>query len=344
MQMADSWAETTATRVLNAVPGYRGYRDKESRRDADRAVRDRLAHDLDRLGDAIMRVAGRLADARRLSDVGQVNALATALRHERDRIATASYGYGGIMSDRSIDAAVLDQIRLFDEALFASLEAIDLAVRELQSSTADSTSLATAAGAVQARIGDLAARFDGRGQMIESATAATAVQVASALDILKPPGQQAAETVPHPAFNLQPGDALSVMDDNYVVDALIEVESAGETFRLFRVDVAPETWLVVPRQPGSPHGLLTRAAADYNAGPPPTIGADEFSVESSGNGSGETAGAGGETGRRPVTYTLLRSVTNPATRGIVLEWGEEQLTLVGRDTDPADLEVFGRPQ
>ena len=36
-------------RIMNALPGFKGYREKELRRDADRILRDHLAARLDQL-------------------------------------------------------------------------------------------------------------------------------------------------------------------------------------------------------------------------------------------------------------------------------------------------------
>ena len=57
----------TASRFLDKIPGYSGYRDKENRRDADRAVRDRLTADLLARAERVERVAGQLADQRRIN-------------------------------------------------------------------------------------------------------------------------------------------------------------------------------------------------------------------------------------------------------------------------------------
>lgn len=341
--MSETWAERTATRVLNSIPGYAGYRDKESRRDADRAVRDRLAAELANRADRIERTAAHLSDARRLSEVGPVNAFAGAARHQRDRIVTASYGYGGLFSDRNIDARVLDQIRLFDESLFAGLEQIDTAIARLEQALSSGGDLQTAAVSGQRVIDDLGARFDQRNAVIDTATRASADQMENVLAVLRSPEEQEAASASPAAFELQDRDTLSVLGDNFVVDARIDVEAAEESFRVFRVDVAPERWLFVPKQPGTSFALLTTSAEPNDAGPSPAIGDGSYAVESSGQGTGDMAGAGGQSGRQPVSYTLLRGSLEPAKRAVVLRWGAEQLLLTGNDVNPNDVELFGKP-
>src|SRR5262245_52902806 len=75
---------------LDRVPGYRGYRAKEDRRDADRRVRDRIAADLDGRAERVEAVARTLANQRRIAEIGPVDELAKSIRHLIDRVRTAS--------------------------------------------------------------------------------------------------------------------------------------------------------------------------------------------------------------------------------------------------------------
>src|SRR6266498_268329 len=104
--------------VLSAIPGYRGYRSKEDRRDADRRVREKVAAALDELADRVETVARSLADQRQITAVGSVDEFAKSLRHLINRVLTASYGFGGLFSDRNVNEHALDQLRQFDESLF----------------------------------------------------------------------------------------------------------------------------------------------------------------------------------------------------------------------------------
>lgn len=342
--MSQTWAERTATRLLSAVPGYTGYKDKESRRDADRLVRDRLARELESRADRLERVAGQLADARRISEVGPVNGLVAAIRHLRDRVNTASYGYGGLFGNRDIDAAVLDQIRLFDESLFDSVDQIEAAVVQVEQAMSSVGDLPAAVANAQQAVTSASVRFDLRNQVIESAIPATTEQMSSVLAVLESPEQKKAAATSPLAFDLHDRDALAVLGDNFVVDARIDIESADATFRVFRLDVAPEKWLLVPKKQGEAYALLTASNSGYTPGPPPAFEGETYSVESSGHGSGEMVGAGGQSGRRPVSYTLLRGASDTSKRALVLQWGAEQQVLAGAEVHPDDVEIFGKPK
>lgn len=339
--MTETHAERTIQRILNAIPGYSGYREKESRRDADRAVRDRLVAELSQRAERVERVAQRLADERRIRDVGAVNAYAEAIRQLANRINTATYGYGGLFGNRDVDAAVLDQIRLFDESLFAGLEEIDGGISDLEAAAGDV--IAAAADAGQRSVDALTARFELRERVVESARPASPEEMSGVLAVLQTPEERAAAQAPPAAYDLHDRDALAVLGDNFVVDARIDIESAAGNFRLFRVDVAPERWLYVSRQRGADHAMLERSHATYAVAPSPTIGNEAFAIDASGTGSGEVIGAGGQTGRRPVAYTLLRGTSETNRRAVVLQWGAEQQIFVGNQVHPDDVEVFGKP-
>lgn len=339
--MAETKAEGTVNRLLNAIPGYAGYKDKERRRDADRAVRDRLVAELNQRAERVERIAQQAADQRRIGDVGAINAAAGAIRHLSNRINTATYGYGGLFGSKDVDAAVLDQIRLFDESLFAGLEQIDAALTNLESANADD--LKSAAAETQVVVDQIGTRLDLRDRVIETAVPATPEQMSNVLAVLQTPEERKAAASPPPAYELHDRDAIAILGDNYVVDARIDIESANGYFRLFRVDVGPDKWLLVPRKRGEPFALLTPSSDAYTPGPQPTIGGNAYTEESSGHGSGDVVGAGGQTGRRPVAYTLLRGAANPAERAVVLQWGAEQQVMTGNEVHPDDVEIFGRP-
>src|SRR6188472_460217 len=129
--MDETRAEQTMNRWLNKVPGYGGYRDKETRRDLDRQVRNRLVAELTQRAETVERRAQQAADERRIQEVGPLNDLSGSIRHLANRINSATYGYGGLFGVKDVDVDVLDQIRLFDQALFSGFDAIDVALPAL---------------------------------------------------------------------------------------------------------------------------------------------------------------------------------------------------------------------
>jgi hypothetical protein len=228
--------------ILDSIPGYKGYRDKEDRRDADHRVREQLALKLGAQTDRVEAIARELANQRRLREIGPVDAFAQALHHLRDRVSTATYGYGGLFSDRDVDAQALDQIRQFDEAMIESADELETPIKNLEEAYAKGSDLAAPANAGTAIVRQLGAQFDLRSQVVETAKPAPP---ASVLQVLNKPAPKPAPSAN--AYNLHDRDALAILGDNYIVDARIDVEATPESFRIFRISVDPETWLFVPR-------------------------------------------------------------------------------------------------
>jgi len=320
--------------MLGSIPGYAGYRDKERRRDADKAVRDRLVAELRTRADRVGQIASALADARRITEVGPINDLQTRIRMLSDRVNTASYGYGGLFGTRDVDGAVIDQLRLFDEALFAGLTKLDdgiAAVETAMSSKADaSTPLSTATSVVQS----MSSQFDTRASILNSGSVVAGSEVARVLDVLKTPAELEAANKPPAAFELHDRDALAILGDDYVVDARIDVNAGTNSFRLFRLSTAPEKWLFVPKGIGKALALVSPASG---------FATDVSVIEASGSGTSDAVGASGQSGQSAVAYTLLADAADGSKRAILLKWSTEQLLLQGSRVDPNDIEIFGKP-
>ena len=84
--------------ALDRVPGYRGYRLKEERRDADRRVRaavaDAYAVELAR----VERIGRDLANARRLGEISAVERTSQSIRHFIDRVRSATPATAGCLA------------------------------------------------------------------------------------------------------------------------------------------------------------------------------------------------------------------------------------------------------
>jgi hypothetical protein len=325
--------------LLAKVPGYRGYRAKEDRRDADRRVREHLTTAYGAQADRVERIARELSRQRRLADVGPVDELARSIRHLIDRIRTATYGYGGLFSDRDVDEAALDQLRRFDEGLLGGVDELSAGVTAVETAFNDGTDLAAASRAGMTTVQTLLARLDLRGEVIETAKPAPEESVLRVLETAKP-------AVPPPAFDLHERDAVSILGNNYLVDARLEVKADEQSFRLFRLSGgATDAWLYVPSVPDERFALVSSTQEPYTTGVAEfgtKIGETTYTIKSSGAGSGELIGVGGSAGRRAVSFTTLVGQTDPAQRAVVIDWGNERQVLVGKEVHPDDVEVFAR--
>jgi hypothetical protein len=88
-RVEDVW-EAKLQQALDRVPGYRGYRLKEERRDADRRVREAVAAAYAEQLARVELIGRDLANARRLGEIGADERASQAIRHNIDSVRASS--------------------------------------------------------------------------------------------------------------------------------------------------------------------------------------------------------------------------------------------------------------
>lgn len=321
-----------ARELLDRIPGYEGYRLKEARRDADRRVRAAVA---DTYAAELARVEtiGRdLANQRRLGEIATVERASQTIRHFIDRVRSITPGYGGIFGDRDIDGIALDQLRLFDEGLMLGVDELKPAVDRLEAAAAAGEPLEPAASAIAAAVEREILRLKTRQDVIETGKA---VSGESALAALRP----LSEITPAAVFFAQPGDAISILGDDFLVDSKIAIEGRPKSFVVLRIQRDPEEWLMVSREPGDPI-LRMQTAEPSERGL--SIAGHAMRQSAAGTGDGRITGARGSNGLHAVRYALLEDIEDPESIGLVVDWDGERQAFLGKPTEPLDIEVFRR--
>jgi hypothetical protein len=118
-------------RLGDKIPGYRGFQDRELRRDVDRMLREHLASDLGRLKAAVRDRARSYTDAGKIGVLSafdridrQVDGLAQAVRF-------ADYGASGLFDPVKIGEAELERIYQFDLSVVDDLAQIESEIATL---------------------------------------------------------------------------------------------------------------------------------------------------------------------------------------------------------------------
>lgn len=248
-----SGIENFITNTLNRVPGYKGYADKESRRDADKQVRDAISKRLADLVDDLTRYNADLSAARDFESLAAIEPAIGQIRLLADRIRTTSYGYGGIFSDNDVDARALEQLRLFDAALLREVDTLATNVGALTSSTPPDSD---ARSNVVNEITRLSKIFDTRKSVMD---AGKPTEDSEALQLLAIPEV----VVPSPLLQVKKGDALSVLGDNYIANGTISIKTDDGNILLARVSADTEgaTWLLASSISGMNSAKLTEGTA-----------------------------------------------------------------------------------
>jgi len=121
------WIET----ILQFIPGFRGYLEKEYRRESDELQRRWLADRLGRSKRAIDNVSRSLAEAGRIDLLPPMERLRGRLDKLIGRIRGAVQGYSGFFDLVQVDEELLDRVYEHDVAVIKQVDALAEAVEGL---------------------------------------------------------------------------------------------------------------------------------------------------------------------------------------------------------------------
>ncbi|MGC9397693.1 MAG: hypothetical protein ACP5HM_00985 [Anaerolineae bacterium] len=114
--------------IAEVVPGYKGYKQKELRREADKLLRDTLVSRLRTVKRQLDVLQQDLISAGKIDLLDVVGSATTQLQTFIDRIRTASYGYGGLFSAVRVKEEDLERVYQFDAQLLDYVDRIESAV------------------------------------------------------------------------------------------------------------------------------------------------------------------------------------------------------------------------
>jgi hypothetical protein len=117
--------------LLSKLPGIKGYREKDIRRDSDKQLRDTLARELAERRTKLTALQSELLSGGGLLWMDDVEKLVSRLQLLIDRVKTAAYGYAGFFDIQRMKEEELDKLAQFDEALFEDLPRLDTAIESL---------------------------------------------------------------------------------------------------------------------------------------------------------------------------------------------------------------------
>jgi hypothetical protein len=117
-------AQNALERLAGAIPGFKGYRERELRRDADRLQREHLASRLDANKKALDAVADQATRGGSLDVINDVETARKRLDRVAMRLRPAPRGYSGFFDAVKVDEAALGRVYELDLSLIESVEAV----------------------------------------------------------------------------------------------------------------------------------------------------------------------------------------------------------------------------
>jgi hypothetical protein len=142
-------AQNALERLMNSVPGFKGYRERDLRRDADRLQREHISKRLEDGKKALDQVAAALTRGGDLDVINDVETARKRIDKVANRIRYAERGYSGFFDAVKVDETVLAKVYAFDMGLVEDVDGVRAAA-------------AGASGASDARaaVQDLIGRID----------------------------------------------------------------------------------------------------------------------------------------------------------------------------------------
>lgn len=131
-------------KLLGYIPGFSGYIERQTRRDADKVLRDTVARRFEEHWGRASNLQVELVSSGMIKYVDDMEKAALALRTFIDKITTASRGYSGMFDAVKINEKELQAIYQFDVAFFTLSDQVRSALDNVEASLGDETALPAA--------------------------------------------------------------------------------------------------------------------------------------------------------------------------------------------------------
>ena len=119
-------------RIAAALPGFRGYKEKELRRESDKLIRNNLTLKLTKDKDSVKSISQKIADKRYMDVLTDVDRLNAKMDRITEKVNHASYGYAGFYDAVKIKEDSLDRMITFDNQLLDEVNALTNAIEDLK--------------------------------------------------------------------------------------------------------------------------------------------------------------------------------------------------------------------
>ena len=131
-------------KLASYIPGFGGYVERQTRRDADKLLRDTVARHFEEQWKRASQLQEDMVGGGMIAYVDDMEKAAIQLRTFIDRISTAPRGYSGMFDAVKINEKELEAIYQFDAAFFDLAEQVGRANDNVEASMGDESALPAA--------------------------------------------------------------------------------------------------------------------------------------------------------------------------------------------------------
>lgn len=153
-------------RLIDKIPGFRGFQDRELRRDVDKLQREHISGEIGRLKTVLRDRARAYTDAGQIAQLGPFDRLDRQLDGLSQSVRFADYGATGLFDAVKIGEAELQRLYEFDLSLLE-----DVAALRTEAAAVPAPGQGDAAAAldqVQQRVRAVEEKWRGREQVISN--------------------------------------------------------------------------------------------------------------------------------------------------------------------------------
>lgn len=155
-------------RLGEKIPGYRGFADRELRRDVDKLQREHLSRRLEQVKTKLRECARFYTDAGRLEALSRFERLDRRLEGLSQAVRFADYGATGLFAAEKVGEAQLEKLYQFDLELVEQVDGLATEAAKVPAPGAGGDDPTAALDAVLADVEELADRWAGREVVMSS--------------------------------------------------------------------------------------------------------------------------------------------------------------------------------
>jgi len=128
-------------KAMRLIPGYKGYKRKEERRDNDQLFRTTLVNRLERIRTELNEIPAGLRGPAALKSVTDFDRIQKRLERVTDEIRFAARGYRGLFDMHKVREDELDSLYEFDIGLIEDIDKLEESLKVLQAAAAADAAL-----------------------------------------------------------------------------------------------------------------------------------------------------------------------------------------------------------
>jgi hypothetical protein len=149
-------------KLVRIVPGIAGYQDRETLRDTDKAVRLKLADELQEIRLSIEAEKKLLMEKKDFSVLPALDRITSLLDKTAHIAKFSSRGYSGMFDTFRFTDEKINKLYSFDLGLFDDIGCIRASAKDIHDSVADTAAMRNAINRMSDAIGGLEKKFSSR--------------------------------------------------------------------------------------------------------------------------------------------------------------------------------------